>query len=56
MHHDGYGLDYVDARCHICDARFDSVAGLEEHLDEHLTDRNPFDTLRENPFVEEGAR
>jgi len=31
---DGYGLDWVDARCHLCDARFDSVDSLNEHIEE----------------------
>lgn len=32
--HDGYGADWVDARCHLCDYRTDSVRGLADHLDE----------------------
>jgi hypothetical protein len=31
---DGYGLDYVDARCHRCEFRTDSVAGLRGHIAE----------------------
>lgn len=37
MHHDGYGLDYVDARCHLCPARFDSIEALNDHLEDDHT-------------------
>ena len=36
---DGYGPGYVDARCHVCPARFDSVGTLREHLEEEHSEK-----------------